>query len=77
MAQRATSIIALKDLADRQFASTGRTDNGRVWEWVVDSCTEEFRCWEEDIDIIESESGEEIIHINGEPKASVIIKRHG
>ena len=39
MAQRATSIIALKDLAERQFASTGRTNNGRVWEWVVDSCT--------------------------------------
>jgi hypothetical protein len=72
---RATSIIALKDLAERQFSSTGRTNNSRVWEWVVDSCTEEFRCFEDDITLIENEDGEEIVHINGEPKARVIIKR--
>ena len=77
MAPRATSIIALKDLAERQFASTGRTDNGRVWEWVVESCTEEFRCLEGHITLIENEDGEEIVHINGEPKARVIIKRQG
>jgi hypothetical protein len=74
MSPRATSIIALKDLAERQFASTGRTDNSRVWEWVVESCTEEFRCWEDDIALIENEDGEEIVLINGEPKARVVIK---
>ena len=32
---------------------------------------------EEDITLIENEDGEEIVHINGEPKARVIIKYQG
>ena len=65
--------IALKTLSEREFAST----NPRYWpvmDWIARECSEEFECSEEDVSLVETDDGEEIIHIAGEPKARLIYR---
>ena len=66
------STIALKTLAEREFAVT---DNSYfpMWPWIVESCAEEFECSPDAVSLVETEEGE-IICIDGEPQARLIYR---
>ena len=61
-------IVVLKDMAERVFGSTNG-QSPHAWERIEEMVADEFRCQPESISLVESEDGEEIVHINGEPMA--------
>jgi hypothetical protein len=58
--------IILKDFSERVF---GSVNSRGAWELIEEICADEFECQPEAVTLVESDDGEEIIHIDGEPKA--------
>lgn len=64
--------IALKTLSERVFGSTSGYD---AWERIEEMCADEFRCQPTSVTLVESDDGEEIIHIDGVPMARIVYRR--
>lgn len=69
----AMTTIHLKDFTERVFGSTSGSYYN-FWELVQEICAHEFGCQPDDVTDVENADGEEIIHINGEPKARLIYR---
>ena len=67
----AMNIVVLKDMTERVFGSTNG-QSPHAWERIEEMVADEFRCQPESISLVESEDGEEIIHIEGEPMARIV-----
>jgi hypothetical protein len=70
------TTIILKDFTERTFGSTSGSYH-EAWELIEQIVADEFRCQPESISLIEDESGEEMIHISGEPKARLVYRNRG
>jgi hypothetical protein len=58
------ATILLKTLSERAFASLSA--GPEQWDLIVNACADEFHCQPDDVDLVENDDGEEIIHVHGE-----------